>query len=101
VVNRENSENNVGGGNKMQKSKIKDQNVKMIPIALKRKLTSEEQEKLICCIQRDFLVYVIDREYTRGIFRDLGLSETEIFGLLELLGLELEKKQKEACLLYV
>ena len=60
-----------------------------------KKLTKEEGHHLIDCIHRDFLSYVLDRNYTRNMFKELGFSETEIFGLMELLGLELEEKERE------
>ena len=55
------------------------------------RLKPEEVSELVRCIHRDFLSGELNREYIRNMFRELGLSETEIFGLMELLGVEKEK----------
>jgi hypothetical protein len=56
-------------------------------------LTRSQKHHIIDCIHRDFLNYVLDRNYARNLLSELGFLPTQVFGSLELLGLELEKAE--------
>jgi hypothetical protein len=47
-------------------------------------------------IRTDFFYDQINRPYIRGLLAELGFSPCEIFGLMELLGIEREKWGEES-----
>lgn len=64
------------------------------------RLTGEQKKHVCDCIHRDFLNYTLDRNYTRNLLKELGFKPCEVFGLMELLGLELEQAEEERPWIY-
>lgn len=64
-------------------------------------LSREQKHHVLDCIQRDFMNYTLDRNYTRNLLTELGFSPCQVFGMLELLGLELSKVEKAREVSYI